>query len=100
MQARPDARLGHLLEGLREPVEVACLTGGRRRPARHAEPDVVRLEEHLQDAEVCAVEAEIPDGCSGHGAVMSQVHDASGSVAGLPSLATSWIACHGRQKSQ
>jgi hypothetical protein len=31
---------------------------------------------------------------------MSGVHVASGSVAGLPSLPASRIACHGRQKSQ
>ena len=45
MQAGPDAGVDDLLEGIREPVEVAGFT--RKTAARHAESDLVRAEEHL-----------------------------------------------------
>jgi hypothetical protein len=57
MQARPDAGLDHLLERLREPVEVAQLA--REAAARHVEPDLSLAEEHLQHPEHRAVETEV-----------------------------------------
>src|SRR5213080_1976862 len=57
VQARPDAGVDDLLEGIREPVEVAGFT--RKTAARHAESDLVRSEEHLQHLEVRTVAREV-----------------------------------------
>src|SRR5206468_5098622 len=57
MQAGPDAGVDDLLEGIREPVEVAGFT--RKTAARHAESDLVRAEEHLQHLEVRTVAREV-----------------------------------------
>ena len=58
MEARPDAGVDDLLEGLREPVEVPRLTV--EAAACHIEPDLVGAEEHLQHLKVRTVQTEVP----------------------------------------
>ena len=86
------------VEGLREPVEEARLTV--ELAARHAERDLVGAEEHLQHAQVRAVEAEVPGRVLGVGRGEERRPRRVGPVAGLSSRSASWIACQGRQKSQ
>ena len=85
MEARPDARFDDLLERLARTARSGAShrrTGcwSRRRRCRRVPKNVCSTRRYALSSERC------PDGCSGYGAVMSAVHAASGSVAGLPSL--------------
>src|SRR5207249_549701 len=58
VQARPNAGVDDLLERVRKSVEVARFAW--EAGAYHAEPDLVRAEEHLQHLKVRAVATEVP----------------------------------------
>ena len=110
----PDASLGHLVDHVREIVEVPLLS--REATARDVEGQVVGPEERLQRVHARARVAEVPDGCSGNGGVISggpapaiagsSVGTKSGCqigsavVAGFRSRSACWIAEIGRQEPQ
>jgi hypothetical protein len=59
VQARLHSGVDDLVQSIREPVEVTW-SFIREAEAGHAEPDLVRAEEHFQHLQVRAVEGEVP----------------------------------------
>ena len=97
MEARPDAGFDDFFDRFREAIEVPRFS--IETAAGDVEPDLVRPEERPKHAQVRTIQGQVPDGWSGYGAVRS-VPRTGRAGRGIVVPSASWIAFHGRQKSQ